>query len=142
MPEVPAGPQGGGGVAWQPIGPEGEGVAVVVEPGGGGAGVGGGAGGDEPDGGGVAVALVGGGIGGGGEGARAGAVAGTFLGILVAASGIMWAAYKLKPGIIGAGGAGGPMNISSPRAQTNYSLVKQTGRKSRLGIPQWWWGRS
>ena len=124
--EVPAGPHGGGGVAWQE-GADG-GVAVVMEPGGGGVGMGGGqgaaAGGDGgPNVAAASVGLFGGGD--GGEGARAGAVAGAFLGILVAASSIMWAAYKMKPGILGGAGSGaaaGPMNISSP--SSNYPLVK------------------
>ena len=130
--EVPA--IGGGGVAWQPVGSNG--IAVGVDPGGGVVGIGG-AGGPlvgEAIGGGVAAAAVAPAPAGAAEGgARAAAIAGTMFGLLVLTSSLMWAMYKFKPGLMGGaggggGGGGGPMSISSPRATTNYALVKsQTG---------------
>ena len=93
---------------------------------GGGGGATGGGGGPKVVRGPMAAGIVGGsGISGGsGEGARAAAIAGAFLGILAAASGIMWAGYKLKPGLLagvgagggGGGGSGGARVISSPSA--------------------------
>ena len=59
------------------------------------------------------------------EGPRAAAVAGAMIGLLVAASSIMWAVYKFKPGLIG-GGLSGVLNISAPTASsTSYKLVNQ-----------------
>ena len=81
------------------------------------------------------VQSAGGPSGGSGEGARASAIAGAFLGILAAASGIMWAGYKLKPGLLGGGGGGGgkgAMNISSPSAGS-YQLVSTGGGASGAG---------
>ena len=70
-----------------------------------------------------------------GEGARAAGVAGAFFGILLAASSVMWALYKFKPGLLGGGGraaAASPegvnlLQISQPRATTNYNVVKAAG---------------
>lgn len=56
------------------------------------------------------------------EGARAAAVAGAMLGILAAASSLMWALYRFKPGLIGPGG-GGALSISSPVSSTRYQPV-------------------
>ncbi len=75
----------------------------------------------------------------GADGTRAAAVAGTFLGLLALGSGLAWALYKFKPGLLsGVGGGGGPsMSISAPRATTNYQLVKTTagpGTSYRAGF--------
>ena len=121
--EVP--PNQGGGVIWKES-YNGEGIAVMVQPGGVGAGAGNVgavvAGGQV---GGVGGAA--GGAGGAAEGGRAAAVAGALLGSLLLASSLIWALYKFKPGLIpfggGGGAGGGGMKISSPRATTNYSLV-------------------
>ena len=120
---------GGDGGGSDPVG-----VAVAMDPGGGGVSMwDGGAPGSVPGavGGPVVGAQVGSEIGGGaGEGARAAAVAGAFIGVLAAASSIMWAVYKFKPGLLklggggAAGGGGGGMNISSP---SNYQLLKAAG---------------
>ncbi|XP_053386148.1 uncharacterized protein LOC123539409 isoform X3 [Mercenaria mercenaria] len=64
-------------------------------------------------------------------GARAGAVVGTVLGTLAFMTSLMWALYKLKPGVPtimspGAGSAGGGtgMSISAPRATSNLGAVQ------------------
>ena len=74
-------------------------------------------------------------IAGAGEGARAAGVAGALFGVLVAASSVMWAVYKFKPGLLGGAGARGAggggatsetvqlLNISQPRPTTNYKVV-------------------
>ena len=106
---------------------------VFVHPGG--AGVGVNAGGAGP----ITSAVIGGGAGGGAglaEGARAAAVAGALLGLLVLGSGVGWALYKFKPGLIGGGGGAGAgaLNISAPRATTNYQLVKAVGMEMNGNI--------
>ena len=59
------------------------------------------------------------------EGPRAAAVAGAMIGLLVAASSIMWAVHKFKPGLVG-GGLSGVLNISAPTASSaSYKLVNQ-----------------
>ncbi|KAL4216896.1 neuroligin protein binding [Mactra antiquata] len=64
-------------------------------------------------------------------GARAGAVVGTLLGTLAFMSSLMWALYKLKPGVpailspgAGAAGGGAGMSISAPRATSNLGAVQ------------------
>lgn len=54
------------------------------------------------------------------EGARAAAVAGAMIGILALGSSAIWAFYKFKPGLIGAGAGGGApkMVISNPSSTT------------------------
>ncbi len=71
--------------------------------------------------------VSGSGAAGGVEGGRAVAIAGAMLGVLLFSSSLVWALYKFKPGLIPLGGGGAKssaMNISSPRATTNYQLVK------------------
>ena len=110
----------GGGVDLGGGGDKGEGGGYIIAPGGQAA----------------PVQAAAGPSGGSGEGARAGAIAGAFLGILAAVSGIMWAGYKLKPGLLGGGGGGGggkgAMNISSPSAGS-YQLVSTGGGASGAG---------
>lgn len=65
-------------------------------------------------------------------GARAGAVVGTVLGTMAFLTSLMWALYKLKPGVPtclspgagSAGGGAGSMSISSPRASSNLAAVQ------------------
>jgi len=112
---VPYG-QGGGGIAFKEFGPGGEGIFVAVDPGGAGGGL-------PAPGGGVALPIVSAGSAAGGvEGGRAIAATGAMLGILLFGSSLVWAFYKLKPGVMALGGGGGKgMAISRPT--TNYQLV-------------------
>ena len=75
-----------------------------------------------------------------GPGARAGAVVGTVLGTLAFLSSLMWALYKMKPGVPallspGAGSAGGGMSISAPRAASNLAAVQAAGGAGGAGGP-------
>ena len=121
----------GGGMIWH----EGDGgESVLVHPdgvGGTGVGTGGGAGAGAGAAPGVAAARTGaGGVAGAPEGARASVVAGTFLGLLALASGIGWAFYKFKPGVLTAGGgppASSPLNISSPTPGSGFIKANAAG---------------
>ena len=91
---------GSGGTDEKPETPDENGGGIVgVVPGGGG---GGGGGPVEPP---LVGRLTGLGAGGDVAGTRAAAVAGVMLGVLALASGLVWALYKLKPGVIPLGGA-------------------------------------
>ena len=133
-----AGPDNpGGGVAWVDDTAGGGETVLVMPDGVSGTGVDVGGAGGGPDAPIVPLARVGaGGVAGVAEGARAGVVAGTFLGLLALASGIGWAFYKFKPGSLtgggGGAGAGSPMNISAPTAGGGY--LKSPGGGAAITI--------
>lgn len=65
----------------------------------------------------LAAAALTSGVGADAAGTRAAAIAGAMLGILAAASGLVWALYKFKPGVIPLGGAaraGAPLLGATP----------------------------
>ncbi|XP_052814372.1 uncharacterized protein LOC128241470 isoform X5 [Mya arenaria] len=124
---------GGGGVIGPGVGGGGGGGSVGVPSFGGagpylsplGSGINVGA---SPNAGRVVSALAGGPI---MPGARAGAVVGTVLGTMAFLTSLMWALYKLKPGVptclspgAGAAGSGAGMSISSPRPASNLGAVQ------------------
>ena len=72
-------------------------------------------------------------------GSRAGPIVGTILGTLAFLSSLTWAFYKMKPGIPAflspgaASVAGGPVQISAPRATSNLGAVQAASQSGGAG---------